>query len=153
MSNNFIKSFSIQELVNTISREEFNAFLNKFLSTTNIENMNNILNILYEKVKTEVTNATEDQKEFIYKNVYHYMMMLLYNEAITIDHAIEKLNNEESNSGNSLTSHFFKEYYTKLCGFGSSNGNAIYRKYFVNTSNTKCEICKNSCVTLDLTSI
>ena len=29
----------------------------------------------------------------------------------------------------------------------------IYRKYFVNTSNAKCEICKNSCVTLDLTSI
>ena len=123
MSNNFIKSFSIQELVNTIPREEFNAFLNKFLSTTNIEKMNEVLNLLYTKVKEEVTNATEDQEEFIYKNAYHYMMSLLYNEAITIEHAKEKLTNNEAD--------FFKNYYTTLCGFGSSNGNAIYREYFV----------------------
>ena len=46
MQNNIIKSFSIQEIVNTISREDFNAFLTKFLSTTNIDKMNNLLNIL-----------------------------------------------------------------------------------------------------------
>lgn len=107
MSNNFIKSFSIQELVNTIPREDFNAFLNKFLSTTNIEKMNEVLNLLYTKVKEEVTNATEDQKEFIYKNAYHYMMSLLYNEAITIEHAIEKLKNKEPDNSDSLIQHFF----------------------------------------------
>ena len=48
MWNNIIKSFSIQEIVNTISREDFNAFLNKFLSTTNIDKMNNLLNILHD---------------------------------------------------------------------------------------------------------
>ena len=64
MQNNIIKSFSIQEIVNTISREDFNAFLNKFLSTTNIEKMNEILNILYEKVKEE---ASKIQKETNYK--------------------------------------------------------------------------------------
>lgn len=124
MQNNIIKSFSIQEIVNTISREDFNAFLTKFLSTTNIEKMNEILNILYEKVKEE---ASKIQKETNYKNAYHYMMLLLYNEAISIDHAIEKLKSAPS---------FFKEYYTKLCGFGLKddkpiNGNAIYRDYFV----------------------
>ena len=124
MQNNIIKSFSIQEIVNTISRDDFNAFLNKFLSTTNIEKMNEILNILYEKVKEE---ASKIQKETNYKNAYHYMMLLLYNEAISIGHAIEKLKSTPS---------FFKEYYTKLCGFGLKEGNpikgnAIYRDYFV----------------------
>lgn len=124
MQNNIIKSFSIQEIVNTISREDFNAFLNKFLSTTNIEKMNEILNILYTEVKNE---ASKIKKETNYKNAYHYMMLLLYNEAISIDHAIEKLKTAPS---------FFKEYYTKLCGFGLKEGNpikgnAIYREYFV----------------------
>ena len=104
MQNNIIKSFSIQEIVNTISREEFNAFLTKFLSTTNIEKMNEILNILYEKVKEE---ASKIQKETNYKNAYHYMMLLLYNEAISIDHAINTLRYKEPENSDSLIQHFF----------------------------------------------
>ena len=104
MQNNIIKSFSIQEIVNTISREDFNAFLTKFLSTTNIEKMNEILNILYEKVKEE---ASKIQKETNYKNAYHYMMLLLYNEAISIDHAIDTLRHKEPENSDSLIQHFF----------------------------------------------
>ena len=125
MWNNIIKSFSIQEIVNTISREDFNAFLNKFLSTSNIDKMNNLLNILHDRLKNEIQNIRDEETEPVYKTVYHYIMLSIYNEAITLDHAIEKLNESTPQPT------FFKEYYTKLCGFGETNGNAIYREYFV----------------------
>ena len=67
MWNNIIKSFSIQEIVNTISREDFNAFLNKFLSTTNIDKMNNLLNILHDRLKNEIQNIKNE--EYIMKQL------------------------------------------------------------------------------------
>lgn len=113
--NRIISSFNMKDLINTIPEESFSEFLDSILNSDNINHMNQLLHTLYEKKRVS---------GFDIDDYYHYVMMFVYYEVLSLSHMITKINQISSVSD-------LMDYYKKICGFYPEGGNAIYREYFV----------------------